>query len=254
MLKSTNIIAFALSLYAGLVVGSTPPVPPEMTLVSEASGRTSIEVDCSLTQNSKQLECTFYQMSITYDLEPSKLKETITKEVDKLNNDHPDYKNILAEIKGLCPGEAFKLNDSLKEEGQRFAFTGIQGQACKVTTLEQAKAVKIDVINVLNMVKAVTCRAWPNKWKETFSVPLGGDGSYWLSSPQPDMAVCGIINVSTLTEESSGLWRYESKRIVTNRKGRAGLRSCKDIPERTSAFSWRGKSQEVNCEHIKYGY
>ncbi|MES9993645.1 MAG: hypothetical protein ABW098_16975 [Candidatus Thiodiazotropha sp.] len=240
-----------------------PEAPSTSMLHDQSGARNAVQMSCTPNYQNQTLKCQFFQMTVSYALDPEMLDASIAEELKKIETDK-EYlgKEPLKEIKQLCFADAkegkkieahFKKMKSGPRKDYAKRMLEISDEACKVTTIKQAKEIMTKLVKLNKQWQSVTCKVWPNTWEEIFRHKSTIDNQYWVSEAEPQ-GECGVINISTLKKDGEYFWKYESKRIVTNRDGSALLLSCKDIEERNVAYAWRSKEHDVNCKEIKFGF
>ena len=258
MLISTNY------LYSTLSIASDFPNFPTSSILHNANGdRNSIEVNCKPNISRNTLRCKFYQMSLSYEVNPKKLEDVIKKEIDKMKKDK-DYlgENPLKEIKKMCltkgkEGERIKSHFNKMKAGamkeHMRSVMSVMEQSCTANTLKKVNDIMVKMIKLQKQWSSVTCKIWPNSWEETFKIISNAGNQYWVSNPEP-AGSCGVMNVSTLKKDGDYFWKYESRRVVTNKESTSSLLPCKKIDERSIVYSWKPKKHEVMCKELKFGF
>ncbi|MEJ1341046.1 MAG: hypothetical protein RPU34_17075 [Candidatus Sedimenticola sp. (ex Thyasira tokunagai)] len=240
-----------------------PKAPSTSMLHDQSGARNAVQMSCIPNYQNQSLKCQFFQMSVSYALNPEELDASIAKELRKIETNE-DYlgKEPLKEIRQLCfseskEGNKVKLHLNKMKSGPKKIYVErmleISDEACNVTTIKKAKEIMVKLVQLNKQWQSVTCKVWPNTWEEVFRHKSTVGSQYWVSEAEPQ-GECGVINVSTLKKDGDYFWKYESKRVVTNREGGALLLSCKDIEERSIAYSWRSKEHNVDCKEIKFGF
>lgn len=259
----TRSLAVISILYSGLSNSFDFPAYPSTSMLHNSSGdRNSIQINCEPISTSKTLKCQFFQMSVSYEVNPDELDKEIEKEILSITTSKDFLENDpIKEVKSMClakgkDSQKFKSHYNKMDPG--FAkehmkkIIAIMNRACNVNSVKEAKEIVIDMTRLDKKLKSVTCKVWPNTWEETFHYKYTTDNNYWVTNSEP-VGECGVINVSTLKKDGKYFWKYESHRVITNKEGNSILFSCKDIEERTVEYSWKSKSHQVNCKGIKFG-
>ncbi len=252
-----------LSFYSFLIEAKEFPDYPTITILHNENGdRNSIQISCSPIDNKLSIKCQFYQMSVSYEEEPEGLDKKIENEILRVTKSK-DFlkKDPIKEVKSLCLkekkeyGEVIQhFNKMKKGEKKKYMKNVIEtlDKACMVNTVKKAKEIISEMTRLDMQWKSKTCKVWPNTWEEIFNYKYTVDNLYWVTNAEPT-GDCGIINVSTLKKDGDYFWKYESRRVVTNKEGKALLLSCKELEERSVIYSWKPKQHEVNCQEIKFG-
>ncbi|HIB77547.1 MAG TPA: hypothetical protein EYO58_08030 [Flavobacteriales bacterium] len=241
--------------------GNFPAYPPALLLYPESGERNSVQISCEQTGNPREILCHFYQMSVSYVLDPADLDGEIKKEIARYSGDEYTGEDILDQIKGMCRDsdkfiEAFEKKSESDDVPDRIAtYVGLMRETCSLSTDEEVESFLKKMVRFQKTTESKTCKVWPNTWDETFSYNSTGDGSYWISKADPS-GVCGIINVSTLRQVDEIFWGYDSRRVVTNREGSGSFMSlsCDSFEDRKVAYSWRPNDHYVMCEKIKFNF
>lgn len=240
------------------------PEAPSITLLHDQSGaRNAIQISCEPNYQNQTLKCQFFQMTVSYALNPEELDAAIAKEIYEIEN-NKEYlgKELLQEIKQFCfikdkDGEKIKSHLEKIKLGPKRDYVEsmlkITNKACKVTTISKAKEIMAQLVRLNMQWQAVTCKVRPNTWEEVFHHKVTINNPYWISDVKPQ-GECGVINVTTLKKDGDYFWKYESKRVVTNKEGNALLLSCKNLEERSLTYAWRSKDHNVDCKEIKFGF
>lgn len=237
------------------------PDYPKSQLFNDQSGeRNAIHMDCNPNFNDMSLDCSFFQMSVSYEQEPSKLEQAILSEIAAIfEDDEYSEENFRKEITPMC--------NELKKTKVQKAIADLQPglekdfavktqvlfkRMCEANNGELAKKEMEEMIIMTKQRESVTCKVWPNVWEEKFVYQVEADSQYWLSQSEPN-ALCEVINISTLKKKDKFYWDYESRRIVTDMGGEIGtLFSCSDFVDRTIKYSREGRPHEVMCREIKF--
>ncbi|CZF79761.1 hypothetical protein GCE9029_01637 [Grimontia celer] len=202
-------------------------------------------------------------MTLSYKLEPKDLESTLLNEINEIqNDDQTTDKEAINDARSLCSSQSeenkrvrkhfVELLDTPQSNFAR-GVIGILDSACKVETRLDAEELFIELTKIQREFDTKTCKIWPNSWTEEFYWKTTTSGEYWLTQSDPS-GECGIINISTLKQDSTSLWNYESSRVVTNPQGTDGLLQCSEVEERKAKYSWKSQDHLVDCKSIKFGY
>jgi hypothetical protein len=232
-------------------------------IVHDQSGaRNSVQMDCNIeSRDKREINCQFFQMSVTYALDPDDYASKLDEEIKRVGSQGSDKnENPASEAKKICDlysdntSEFDKSFDaalgSRKEKywrSMREIFIG----ACNLKTKEATNKLFQKLVRVGLEWEAKTCKVWPNVWAEKFSPEYTKDGYYWLSKSEPQ-GECGVLNISTLRKDDDYFWKYESRRVITNKEGDGGLIECSSFEDRSVVYSWRPKEHIVDCGEIKF--
>ncbi len=246
-----------------LSIAELPDYPGNSNILHDQSGaRNSILMDCSFeNRDTGKISCQFFQMSVSYALNPDEYESKLDEELHEIRS--PDFvknEDLVAGAKKACDvylegkSEFDKKIDMAKgsgKEGHQRLVRELLAGACDLKTEEAAKEFFEKLVQISLDWETKTCKVWPNSWEETFTPEYTNDGFYWLSKSVAH-GECGVLNVSTLKKDGDYFWKYESRRIVTNKEGGGGLIECSHVEERTAIYSWRSKEHLVNCREIKF--
>ncbi len=219
--------------------------------------KNAISVECK-ENDDESVICDFFQMTVSYITEPEELQDKLRIENEKLLNEKLSQKDIQsfnrfcdAEVQQQIAHSYKSLEDGfIKDSREKFAK--IIMDECPIDNEKKAQKIAL-ALNKIQLEKdSKTCKIWPNHWTETFYKKSTSDTEYWVTKSSP-IGECGIINISTLKEDSDFLWDYESTRIVTNPSGDSGLVKC-DMFEnnRKVSYSWKRKENSVDCKVITF--
>jgi len=258
-----NILIISLILFCtNLAVAQEFPDAPSNEFLRDASGaRNAISIDCQRIYQSTQLKCKFFQMTVSYKLEPDELEASISAEIEKVNTDPEALgDDPLEEVRKICPADnqdraeiEGKLRELSKGPRKDYAEGMLQvfKEACNAKDISDAKRVYIKLVTLGSQNNAVTCKVWPNHWEEIFEYHNTLESQYWVTKSEPQ-GECGIINVSTLKKDGKFFWKYDSRRVVTNSEGGGALLSCKNFEDRTVSYTWNPREHDVNCKVITF--
>lgn len=135
----------------------------------------------------------------------------------------------------------------------------------KVTRLLVALCASRTEENFLNVIRAGhekdlrTCLVSSRSFRQTFRPISSGAGiSTWVAAQGGAEGPCGLVNLSRFEAETSGigsikLWKYTSRRAVTNPQGEpwAGA-SCKMLDEGEYLYDWKGDQHQLGCQYIEF--
>lgn len=242
--------------------GDYPDAPSNSFLNDDSGARNAISMACERDYQEEKLNCKFIQMTVSYELDPNDFNEAVAEEITKINTDDKALgKEPLQEIKKFCFSshkEKQKIAKHFEEmsKGPRKEYAekmlAISKEACKAKSIADAKKIHIKLSTLAKKWKTMTCKVWPNSWNETFFHHNTIDAQYWVTKSEPQ-GDCGMINISTLKKDGDYFWKYESKRIITNKEGSSTLLSCDKFEDRTVKYTWKTKEHDVNCKVIKFG-
>lgn len=93
---------------------------------------------------------------------------------------------------------------------------------------------------------AETCLVTTNRYARTFEKSAD---SVWVSREGPT-GPCGILNVTTLTDEGNGRrWTLEERKTVTRRENA----SCAGPEPKPEVLSWRSARRPLPCRFVQPG-
>jgi hypothetical protein len=236
---------------------SAPPHPTSQFFYDESGARNAIQSRCRAKGDA--LECSFYQMSVSYSLNPKELQASLDSDRERIEAGDPEYKKVITNLKELCSqdfsGEAGESVLSMMEDGKKGRARLIM-DLCNASDKAASRKAELAFFRLTREHQATTCKVWPNVWTESFKLQqdLSSGVDYWLARSEAS-GDCGVISVSTLKKGSRSLWKYDSQRLVTNPSGLIqGYEPCSGIEERKVFYGWQPKTHAVDCKTIEFGF
>lgn len=236
---------------------SAPPHPSSQFFYDESGARNAIQSRCKAKGDA--LECSFYQMSVSYTLNPEELQATLDGDRERTEAGDPGHEKAISELKEVCSqdldGEAGESLLAVMGDGEKERFKLLL-DLCKAKNKEAEKKAELAFFMLTREQQASTCKVWPNVWTETFELQqsLSSGADYWLARSEVS-GDCGVMSVSTLKKDTGSLWKYDSQRLVTNPSGLIqGYAPCSEIEERKVTYGWRPKQHAVDCKTIEFKY
>ncbi|MDA9090774.1 hypothetical protein N9J84_01570 [Porticoccaceae bacterium] len=241
--------------FSGYVLASDFPDAPATELLQDQSGaRNAIYAQCNKGKSDRELNCQFFQMSVSYETNPDDIEAEVLAETARAEalEASSDEKTLREEMQEICLDLATHKNtvDVSERGGLSLKALELTEKSCNAKTTSEAVRHMLEAVVALKRWEAVTCTVWPNTWSESFKYRTAG--GYWISRENLG-GQCGVINISTLKKDGYK-WSYESKRIITDSAGVDGALVCADIDERTVKYSPEASIHDVNCKEMKFGW
>lgn len=232
-------------------------------LLNQSGERDAIELECEdVKTNGDRLHCDFIQVHVSYETNPEELDSEIADRVARIDSYSEQNKSeSLAEVRAICKDEeemrtAINAKILTSQESPKKQLmekmAALLDRTCDIDSVEQARDWGKEMMKVTTSWEAKTCKVWLNTWSQEFTLQQNPEDSYWLSDAVPS-GDCGVLNISTLKRDGEFFWRYDSRRVVTNKEGKALLK-CSEIEEIQSSYTWRQADYLVDCQEIKFGF
>lgn len=253
------------SLFATSAVFGESNYPYFPVILHDQSGaRNSVLMECNLEgEHRDRLSCDFFQMSVSYEVSPeeyqTKLEASITEILSDENQNPSTIANQVAQICGSVEEQIPEYDKKLQalsgsSKYQFYSeFKTLIEESCDLESSEQMREWMSRVVELSLSWDRVTCKVWPNTWNQEFTLRGGSGTSYWLSDSEPS-GECGIVNISTIKNDGEYFWKYESRRVVTNKEATDTLMPCDQFEERVASYRWEPVEHLVNCKEIKFGF
>jgi len=210
--------------------------------------RTSIRGECVPDANGGQMTCDFLGVDVGVKGDPAKT----AKELSELRRMFGEGKRaeVMAGRNSLCQGRPElerQLDEALKNqtisEPAKLLVRKLRDrltQACVSPSLESA----LGLYGAWAEIDSKTCLIGPvSHWQESFTRQ---SERKWVANKGPT-GVCGVVTVSTLERMDDTTWRYETRRIVTN-KGEL----CNLVDETPAAFQTWTPQLTISCDIIEF--
>ncbi|OOZ42998.1 hypothetical protein [Solemya velum gill symbiont] len=223
----------------------------------------SIQYQCELN-NRDILDCEFTQTAVRKKGKPEDLDVSLKQAREEFKSGV----KIPAEECKLYTGLVDILEGRKKPPNEQ-GFSEIT-DINRADLLKTSKAMKNfctskkeeDFLNFVRLIHEKdlrTCKVSSHTFKQSFKMVqdnLSGVGS-WVAQGEAE-GPCGIVSLSRFEPErlkdySLVLWKYISRKAVTNPKGELlpGA-SCKNLDESEYIYDWRSKEHSLGCDYIEF--
>ena len=249
----------------------------------------NLREDSSITYSCKRvpdrtLECEFVQTSIR----KKSRAEELTKKLSDAKKQFPDAVKNIAKDK-ICDwiGPTVQVLDGKKtaEQAAETAFkgaisdknkfiAGLNGlsDSKKQDLLENMSAYDdfcktksedsfLKLTKIEHQKQTRTCLVSSNAFKQKFKWIGDYEGKGAWVADAPPSGPCGVVlldrfeNDKSLSNNNLPLWRYISKKAITNPKGETIIpgMTCADLDESEYIYDWRNeRERKLGCEYIEF--
>lgn len=234
--------------------------PNSQKLYNEGSDKSYITFNCSEVKNDDSILCEFSQSTLSYKLNPNELMNKINEMKKKLDSEDLTHLTVGDMKKQICNEKVKSVNKKIEVnainggyiKGYSKKLNDIILKSCNLKTKNEMISLMNDMFVLTTEKDATTCLVSSQNWSEIFFPKINSDNSYWLAQSEGS-GECGIINISTLKKDGDYYWKYQSKRIVTNKSGE-GINSCDKYEERDITYSNNQKEYDISCKIFKFGF
>jgi hypothetical protein len=224
----------------------------------------SLTYQCTPTR-ANEINCDFTQTSVRRKADPNNLQKELQNARTAFASEKPLPADVCSGsekfLNALRTGDTSGLPDPSFTSRQLNAMSAGQKKATEeIISATVAYCRAPSEANFLNIAKidflrkTRTCVAASNEFKQTFKrVQMSNT---WTSNEGPT-GPCGVVNVSRFESEkgqASGatFFRYITRKIITEPKGRAFVLQCSDLDEAEYTYDWRSKEHYLACESIEF--
>ncbi len=244
---------------------------PYFALLYEANKNSKLTVRCE-EKSTNKITCDFEQISVTKVGKKEILEKKLEQAVKEFEKSMEAFEKFISKER-CSSNKAFF--DSIKT-GKKPQNIDVNEFKSLMAKLKSNPRFRTDVINLAEMSEKLcndpsrkdiesmirlmydkemrTCAIYTSNWSETFI--LSANGTQWTSNKGPT-GECGLIDIGVFKKDAKDksalrIWTYESKRIVTNKKGKwaMGLLGCEER-ENQEFFDWKKAENFLGCDYIE---
>jgi hypothetical protein len=147
---------------------------------------------------------------------------------------------------GLAQTAPAHLTIPLLANATKPADLDFQAGECEIAPAGTAMTCRFEqVFLTASPLRVDTCLVTTSRYEQVFQKT---SGSRWTSRGAPEGA-CGIVEITTLTDDGGVRWTLESKKIVTNTTEPA----CRKVDATSEILSWQNLRRALPCTFVQPG-